>query len=939
MRVKHVLILVGLLMPCMLWGDESNLVLTIDGVTYSNVTWGAATPVTVKLMHSAGIATVPLERLPAGLQPRVPATVGLSDAEKLDGWGLGATLSDDCKEGKHSIAWTPVPPGAVAFLTFSLTDHLRETVAHGKALSFWYKFEGHGVQTFHLKVVADPLANGLEAVYSLPIPPASEWRHIAVPLQQFDEQWPVDKKWTAGGRVTFRVVTGQDATARLLLDDLRVEPLPAGSTVNSGENKIPEPVIPLINQDKPLSLPAHPRLLFSAAAVPAMKKRAADTEWGKAYADALRTRGDEWLSHAIELPPRGGKYWHLYACVKDGATLKRESPTRHVCPVCGKVYTGQPYDDIVLGWQHSKLAEGARDLGLLYQLTGDPRYAARAREILLAYAERYLSYPLHDKNNEPKVGGGRVTCQTLDESDWLIVVAQAADAVWDALSPADIATLKTKLFYPAAIDVIQKHRIEIHNIQCWKNSAVGLTGLLFGDVALVADAIDGPSGCQAQLAQGVKEDGSWFEGAWHYHFYTLDALHYLTEAALYCGINLYGDQYRKMFLAPLDLAMPDGNLPAFNDDCEPAKVTGNPNYEIALARYGDARFALPLAAANRRTLQAFVTGVDPLPAAAAVPQTSRNSPDSGYAILRAGTGTNATWLCLKYGPHGGWHGHPDKNNFVLYAAGRVIVTDPGTSQYGIPIHAGWYTTTLAHNTLVVDEASQHPATGASLAFQNKAGWSASLTDAGPIHAGLTFRRAAFLIGTDLVLFLDLVHTDDGTSRNLDNACHLSGAWTPTPAGAPAGPPAKPGYSYLRDLRTVESETGLTLGVTAPKKASGPPVAVVFAPSPGAPTTYWTATGVGANTEDRVPVVIARRRAAATAFAWGIAMNSAGTRPDITHVTVSSAAGAPVPTGEAAAALVRTHAGAFLIVANPDGRAIKVGTWTGSDKLIAIRQSQ
>ena len=62
----------------------------------------------------------------------------------------------------------------------------------------------------------------------------------------------------------------------------------------------------------------------------------------------------------------------------------------------------------------------------------------------------------------------------------------------------------------------------------------------------------------------------------------------------------------------------------------------------------------------------------------------------------------ATWLCLKYGPHGGGHGHPDKNNFVLYARGKVLFPDPGTRPYGSPLHNGWDKITLAHNTLVVD---------------------------------------------------------------------------------------------------------------------------------------------------------------------------------------------------------------------------------------------
>jgi len=70
MKSRHLLVLVGLLIPGWLWAGETNLVLTIDGVTYSNVTWGAATPATVKMYHAAGVATVDLEKLPADLQAR-----------------------------------------------------------------------------------------------------------------------------------------------------------------------------------------------------------------------------------------------------------------------------------------------------------------------------------------------------------------------------------------------------------------------------------------------------------------------------------------------------------------------------------------------------------------------------------------------------------------------------------------------------------------------------------------------------------------------------------------------------------------------------------------------------------------------------------------------------------------------------------------------------
>src|SRR4029077_16767921 len=129
-------------------------------------------------------------------------------------------------------------------------------------------------------------------------------------------------------------------------------------------------------------------------------------------------------------------------------------------------------------------------------------------------------------------------------------------------------------------------------------------------------------------------------------------------------------------------------------------------------------------------------GVTELPPADTLPApVSRNSPASGYAILQRGQGSDATWLCVKYGPHGGGHGHPDKNTFILFAHGRILVTDAGTHAYGSPLHRDWDKTTLAHNTLIVDQSSQESATGKSLAFGADQGVDFSITDACAIYKG------------------------------------------------------------------------------------------------------------------------------------------------------------------------------------------------------------
>jgi hypothetical protein len=51
-----------------LYANETNL--TVDGVTYSNVTFGAVTSDTVSILHSTGVATISLAKLPTDLQKR-----------------------------------------------------------------------------------------------------------------------------------------------------------------------------------------------------------------------------------------------------------------------------------------------------------------------------------------------------------------------------------------------------------------------------------------------------------------------------------------------------------------------------------------------------------------------------------------------------------------------------------------------------------------------------------------------------------------------------------------------------------------------------------------------------------------------------------------------------------------------------------------------------
>ncbi len=625
---------------------------------------------------------------------------------------------------------------------------------------------------------------------------------------------------------------------------------------------------------RPLVLPPRPRLLIRSEEVPGIKARAERLGWARSALEAEQKRADEWLGREVVLPPRGGQWWHWYACKKDGARLQTVSPTQHKCPVCGEVYSGWPYDDVVLDRDHNALAGALRTLGLVYQITGDARYAAKGKEILLAYAARYTSYPLHNIHGKEAVGGGRVGPQTLDESTWLIPMCQGADLIWDTLSPEERRTAETGLFRPAA-EVIRSHRMGIHNIQCWKNSAVGLVGLLLDDAELVADAVASPHGFREQIARGVNADGQWFEGAWGYHFYTVSALLPLLEAGERCGLGLYafernGRSVRMLFEGPFDLAMPNLLLPAFNDSGTVNLKGLSRVYEYALAHYGNPRLAQVIDP-ERRGLDALLAGLEDLPAAPAEARGSRNLAASGYAILEHGVGPQAAWLCLKYGPHGGGHGHDDKLNLLACRKGVILGIDPGTAAYGVPIQREWFRATLAHNTITVDEANQKPAQGACLAFGTDPGasLSAALADAGPVYAGVVCRRAVALCGEDLILVLDLVSAE--AEHTIDSAWHNAGTWSAAPTGSAVELPPKPGYMHLKDVVRTE-------GPLPPIKA-GADLMVALAVTSEAGET-WAGRGFNARDQDRPAAVIRRCRGRSAVIAWALDLTGA---PPSLHV--------------------------------------------------------
>ena len=683
-------------------------------------------------------------------------------------------------------------------------------------------------------------------------------------------------------------------------------------------------VTALTAAEPPPALPPHPRLLLNADGIAQLKARVTAAPWAKREWDALLKQTSRYLSQPVELPPRGGNWSHNYVCPTHGARLKQGQKIgpwqwEHWCSAGKHNLKGDPskgsldFDGNAISGIHFELAKQVVDHGLVFQVTGDARHAQKAREILLAYAGKYLDYPMHNNKGAPGKGG-RVASQSLTEASWVIEIVQGADLVWSTLSDGDRTAITRQILRPALEETILKSKLGIHNIQCRLNSAIGLVGFLLGDQTLITRAIDDPTlGYRQQMERGVLADGMWTEGSSGYHFFTVAGVWPLTEAARNCGMDLYGEKFKRMFDAPLTMAMPNFVLPDFNDSGMMSLQGEADLYELGYARYRNPAYAALLSQSKRQSRMALLYGVTELPPASTLTLASRNSPASGYAILQRGQDQDATWLCAKYGPHGGGHGHPDKNHFLLFAHGQVVAPDGGTHAYGSPLHNGWDKSTFAHNTLVVDETSQKAAEGRSLAFGSEQGVDFSMTEAGAIYAGVRFVRTIALLTPEIIVFMDQVRASE--PHTYDLVYHQMGHWQGLTAGQPWTPPNRPGYQYLTEA-TVRNlgPDGLRLQTTI--KADWQPVIHIAS---GEPVEIITGHGILKTTEDQVPLVIQRRKGTEAAFLWAVSLTNQPVT--LRSLPLKDGGGAKLAASEAMLVEVSAGRQRWQLLANPEKRTV------------------
>ncbi len=657
---------------------------------------------------------------------------------------------------------------------------------------------------------------------------------------------------------------------------------------------------------------------------------------------AVVRRADSALRAPLEFPPRGGQHNQWYQCDKCQVALKTIDAHHHQCPICKNVYSGPPYDDVIFSRVHHRNLQRLLNCARAYAVTGRKKYAEFAKRVLLGYADRYRKYPFHGNSRRNivwnKLSGGHLFEQTLSEASAMATqIAPAYDLVYQspALSASDRRRIRDGLFLPLLRN-IDRYKAGVSNWQTWHNAAMFTAGAVIGDAQWMRKAVLGEShpsitgrlvsrlaNLEAkrlnrrgnsfifQMQHSVTADGMWFEGSWGYHFYTLQALVIMAEAARRLDIDLWHyPGFVKMFTLPLQYAMPDGSLPRFGDDVHSTVRGRDALFEPAYAAFHD---PVLLAALSRKpTWLSILYGRDTTKTGPEQVLKSVIFPSAGHAILRT-DGPAALVSAVTFGPYGGYHGHFDKLSFVFFGYGRELGVDPGRARsqaYRLPIHRNWYKATISHNAVLVDHRSQKGVAGDFLWSAADPEFAVVGADCNRAFPGVTNRRALVQTPEYLLVIDDL---DSKKEHTYTWAYHNRGSTVKSSAAAHPRKNIEPaflGSQYLRDLRT-----GTTDGsVTAKFAMTGLTLHLLLAPA-AVPTTVVTGTGVGASVTDRVPFLLANRRGRRAEFAAVLAPGPAGQQCSVTGVRCRR--GAPGITVQ----ITRRDGGRDIVRIGPDWRGL------------------
>ncbi len=400
-------------------------------------------------------------------------------------------------------------------------------------------------------------------------------------------------------------------------------------------------------------------------------------------------------------------------------------------------------------------AHDARGAAYLYALMGEDAYAQKALCFL-----RELS--------DPEKGYLRLPCacnqELVHEGEFFKSAAAAYDMIYDfeALTQTDHARIDAVLYRAVRLFDGQLKKGEISN---W--TLAELCGGLYCACALqdmywIQRFLYGTGGAAEHLSKGTLGDGWWYEASIGYNLLSAGLFSEISHIVSHFGINFKDIQvpasYAKSVFGAEALKdglvmenwgpgggssrgikmLWDSLLPFYDyrgvifgiNDSTETRACGcsrdfNPRYDIAYYLYGDARYAQLLKQVPEESRD-LLFGAETLPEACPDEEKtwSKNAcaDNAGVIVLRSRTPGRSPreqiQVGLKYGSHGGAHGHYDRVSMTsLMRYGRSL-TNPENVWYSYHtlMYKFYVQNSINHNMVTADLKQQDPSEPERLLF-------------------------------------------------------------------------------------------------------------------------------------------------------------------------------------------------------------------------------
>lgn len=596
-----------------------------------------------------------------------------------------------------------------------------------------------------------------------------------------------------------------------------------------------------------------------------------------------------------EIPDKGGGWIFDLYCSKDNTRLQRIGPSRFRCPSENREENNEKAEASYRTTLHDAASHGANSLAWAYVITGNKAFAEGAGAILSRYADFYDGYVRHDRWGRTgflAFMGGKRYAQALDEAVNIIPCCEAYSLIRDSgiLSESQRAHIENDFLRATAEQLKVPTFQQDNNHQTWINAGMASIGAAINDGTLLTLSLEGTFGALYQMNKCVTSDGLWYEGTMAYHSYALQALVMHAQILANAGIPdlIQHPKLRSLFDGPMLESFPDGNLP-INNDSDPFNIRSMADYyEWAYATFDTAAspatsYGAVAALGGRQGVWAWKIGRPQLPEATTTFwQGSRNLLGMGLIFIDSHVnGSKPLSMVIDYGPHGGSHGHPDKLSIALEGFGRDLFVDPGRLTYSVPEYKSWSLQTIAHNTVVIDETSQTPASGSCEWFITSGDVDAALLQTDAAYPGVTLQR---MIAKADGYYLDCYRVTSRDMRQIDWTLHLRGILQETnllEVTTVRGWSKKDGYKHFKNIR--QGITALP-SVLSWKIAGNKGAMRMIFPETTGKEQWLIADGIGTHIGDTVPCLIRRVKDKEALLISVYEINPGKTTGSITSIT-------------------------------------------------------